>query len=231
MAPPNPSLDRRWLQVAGLPPEPVHAAVRSEIDRVTSVEAVRMTSRIILFDQDGPLGLLDLMPAARTRVEKAVADPPETRVPDPAAGDTIIIPLDPSDPKARELLAAGGSRVIEREAPPPLDLPGDRVWRPSGHPDGGWQSHRPTRSERIWKALGFGEPAWPPEQDVAGMAPASLHVATVVNLSLADRLRLLVTGRLAVNTAVKTDVPVAQARSVAVVGVLPFTLEPRRPTK
>lgn len=120
----NASTERRWLQVAGLP---VHAhvqAVRDEMDLVTHVEVLPVSSRVILYDRDGVIGALDLMPAAKDRIDAKVAEP-EAPPSEPNAerGDTIVRPLDMNDPD--HVAALAGPRMIydPRLEEPPIELP------------------------------------------------------------------------------------------------------------
>lgn len=120
---PNPSLDRHWLQVNGLPLPPAAAAVRAEFDRIERVDVIPNSSRTVLWGPENELiGALDLQPAAKARVD-AIAEGPAVPEPDPSKGDTVIRPLDLDNPEHAAALA--GPRFIhdpERE-PPPRDLP------------------------------------------------------------------------------------------------------------
>lgn len=60
-----------------------------------------------------------------------------------------------------------------------------------------------------------------PDDDRPGFAPAYIKSFTECRLDLADRLRLLVSGRCEVVTRIYTDVPVAKMDSEAVFNVLP----------
>lgn len=86
--------------------------------------------------------------------------------------------------------------------------------------------HHPT----IWQRLGFGRCRAPrPEEDeyAEGFAPSWLVTGVVCHLDWRDRLRVLVSGNLHVECALKTDVVVERSRSTSAVSVLPPG-DPRR---
>lgn len=126
----NPSLDRRWLQTAGLPPEPAHAAVRRELDLVTRVRVGENSSRILLMVDDEVIGALDLVPAVKERIDQVAFAPAdadkltfEHGLKAARPGDTIIREFDPNDPTHKAALE--GPRIIYDPAaePLPIDLP------------------------------------------------------------------------------------------------------------
>jgi hypothetical protein len=76
----------------------------------------------------------------------------------------------------------------------------------------------------IWHRLGFGEVSAPrPEEDetIEGYAPSWFIVGTRVHLDWRDRLRVLITGNLMVESAVKTDAVINKSYATSAVGVLP----------
>jgi hypothetical protein len=76
----------------------------------------------------------------------------------------------------------------------------------------------------IWNRLGFCSCSAPcPDADefAEGWAPSWLMVETRVHLGWKDRLRVLISGNLMTDCAVKTDVPIARSRATSVVSVLP----------
>jgi hypothetical protein len=82
----------------------------------------------------------------------------------------------------------------------------------------------PSRRDRFWSWLGFGECRAPrPEQDeqAPGFAPSWFIVGTRASLDWKDRIRLLISGKLMVEQAIKTDVPIARSRSTSAISVLP----------
>lgn len=74
----------------------------------------------------------------------------------------------------------------------------------------------------LWQRLGFGACAAPylADEDFPDMAQSRMVTDVVVNLSWPDRLRLLISGRLMVSIAQKTDVIVGRCVSKSKVGVL-----------
>lgn len=76
----------------------------------------------------------------------------------------------------------------------------------------------------IWQRLGFGECAAPRPEDednVEGYAQSWLIVGTKVYLGFADRLRVLLSGSIMVDQAVKTDATITRSYSRSAVSVLP----------
>lgn len=116
----NPSLDRRWIQIHGLPVDRLTGAVRAEIDQANSVRIADGAQRCVLFDADGrPICAIDFMPEAFQRIDQA-REKPTIPQPDVKAGDTVIRPI-----TATEAASIGVARDYhdpDREVPP-LDLP------------------------------------------------------------------------------------------------------------
>jgi hypothetical protein len=82
----------------------------------------------------------------------------------------------------------------------------------------------PTFWERFWPRLGFhrGRAPRPDEDELKeGWAPSWLIVETYVRLGWMDRLRVLLSGKLHVDHAIKTDVPIGRSSAVSGIGVLP----------
>jgi hypothetical protein len=106
-------LKRRWIQTDGLPLPVEIKAVRDEIDRVTHVEVLGGTSRVILYGPSpdgkaiGPvIGALDLMPTEKLRIDRKLQEAEEAAMRaetrgQPGSGepgDTVIRPFDAKDP-------------------------------------------------------------------------------------------------------------------------------------
>lgn len=88
------------------------------------------------------------------------------------------------------------------------------------------QIARPT----IWQRLGFGTAHAPrPDEDelLEGFAPSWFIVGCYARLSWRARLRVLVSGNLMVETAVKTDVTVSRSLARSAISVLPPGRLPR----
>lgn len=82
---------------------------------------------------------------------------------------------------------------------------------------------RETFRERLSRAFGYhhGHALRPGhEEEADGWAPSWFIVETWVHLDWVDRLRLLVSGNLHVEQAIKTDVPINRSRSTSGVGIL-----------
>ncbi len=84
-------------------------------------------------------------------------------------------------------------------------------------------TYRPT----VWQRLGFGY-AYTPTQDDEDFpepewAPGVFLTETFVHLDLIDRIRVLVSGKLHVQTRSKTDCAVNRASTVSAAKVLPPT--------
>lgn len=75
----------------------------------------------------------------------------------------------------------------------------------------------------IWRRLGFRDCVARYNEDVEGFAPACLVVGTVCVLDWKDRLRVLISGKLRMEAAVKTDVIVNRSMARSCVSVLPPT--------
>jgi hypothetical protein len=76
----------------------------------------------------------------------------------------------------------------------------------------------------IWHRLGFGECSAPrpdSEETLEGYAPSWFIVGTRIHLGWQDRLRMLITGNLMVECAVKTDVAISKSKASSAVSVLP----------
>lgn len=78
----------------------------------------------------------------------------------------------------------------------------------------------PTLLERLWRRLFPGRYREIPE-DLEGFAPSYMMTDVRIRLDWADRLRVLVSGNLRVETTTKTDVIVSKMDSQSVVCVLP----------
>ena len=93
----------------------------------------------------------------------------------------------------------------------------------------GMTARRPT----IWQRLGFGACAVPNMDDLedSGLAPAHLSTNTTAVFDWRDRLRILVSGKVMVETAVKTDVIVKVMICRSSVSVLPpdWPVSPQEP--
>ena len=116
----NPSLDRRWIQVHGLPLDSLTATVRATLDLANSTKVADGAQRVVLFDADDkPICAIDFAPQHFQTINQArpeVAQP----VHDPRPGDTIIKPI-----SAKEAEQIGQARDYfdpDREVPP-IDLP------------------------------------------------------------------------------------------------------------
>ncbi len=90
--------------------------------------------------------------------------------------------------------------------------------------------HEPTWRERFWPRLGFHHAHAPrPDEDELkdGWAESWFVVETYVTLDWLDRLRVLVSGKLHVDHAIKTDVPIGRSQAVSAIGILPPTTKLR----
>lgn len=91
-------------------------------------------------------------------------------------------------------------------------------------PAAGGAFYAPPRRRTIWQRLGFGRARAPrPEADeyLEGFAPSWFVVGTYCHLDWRDRLRVLISGNLHVEQAVKTDVLIGRSRAHSAVSVLP----------
>lgn len=74
----------------------------------------------------------------------------------------------------------------------------------------------------IWQRLGFGGCSSPNLDDVDDdYAPGAIGIVTTVRFDWLDRLRILVSGNVMVNTRCRTDVIVERSMSRSAVSVLP----------
>jgi len=83
-----------------------------------------------------------------------------------------------------------------------------------------YEYRRPT----IWQRLGFGRPAMPDMDDMEGaegFVESHLIVSTVTTFGWRDRLRILLSGKVEVVQAVKTDALVRRTVARSNVAVLP----------
>lgn len=90
----------------------------------------------------------------------------------------------------------------------------------------------PTFQERWWPRLGFrcGHAPRPDEDELKeGWAPSWFVVETYVRLGWLDRLRVLISGKLHLDHAIKTDVEIGKSFSTSDVGILPPNTKLRRP--
>ena len=90
----------------------------------------------------------------------------------------------------------------------------------------------PTFWERFWPRLGFHHArAERPDEDELreGWAPSWFVVETYVRLSWADRLRVMISGKMHVDHAIKTDVPIGRSTSTSSVAILPPNTKLRMP--
>lgn len=75
---------------------------------------------------------------------------------------------------------------------------------------------------KFWRRLGFRRPhVERPCESIAGLAEGCLIVSTVTHFDWKDRLRILVSGNVAIENVVQTDVTVLRSYSYAASGVLP----------
>lgn len=84
--------------------------------------------------------------------------------------------------------------------------------------ENGFQEFRPSLGYRVLRALGFKLPYVPRPPETEEF-PSFICTTTHVNLSFLDRLRLLVSGRLEVESVVRTSVEVPHAVTKSEVGV------------
>lgn len=116
----NASLERRYIQVAGLPLNAeTEQALKNcmDVDRAHIVES---TDRVLLADRDGkPIGCIDFTPEYMAKVRAAAERGDQGAEPDPKNGDTVVRKLD-----AAEGRQPGEFTILsdDREVPP-IDLP------------------------------------------------------------------------------------------------------------
>lgn len=77
-----------------------------------------------------------------------------------------------------------------------------------------------TVGQRLARALGFGMPAVPEDDEEPQFAPGRIVTETHALLDWKYRLRVIVSGHVVVIVSTKTNVPVATAFSTSDVGVL-----------
>lgn len=100
--------------------------------------------------------------------------------------------------------ARGRCRAAFAEVPANVKAPDPRPWR-----------------QRFWARLGFGECRAPYIEDREGFAPGCGDSSVHFDVDWRDRLRLLVSGRLAVSIAHKMDALPRRWESAAAMSVLP----------
>lgn len=90
---------------------------------------------------------------------------------------------------------------------------------------------RDTRSliDRLWSRLGFGHAHVERPADVEGFCGGYCMADVFSHLDWRDRLRVLVSGKVMVQTAMQTDVGVRKMRSVSTLKVLPPNYPMRAP--
>lgn len=81
-----------------------------------------------------------------------------------------------------------------------------------------YSEYRPTVGERIVKWLGFRH-AYQPRPDETEEFPSYICTVTRINISFLDRMRILISGKVHVETISQTDVEVRAARSQSSTGV------------
>jgi hypothetical protein len=83
---------------------------------------------------------------------------------------------------------------------------------------------KPTIAQKLWIFLGFrkGHAPRPDEDELKdGWAPSWFCVETYIHLDWSDRLRVLISGNLHIDHAIKTDLPINKSNAVSAVGILP----------
>ena len=94
----------------------------------------------------------------------------------------------------------------------------------------GYSVAKRSLADRVWSWLGFRHARVErPDEPTEGFVEGAVITKTVVWFSWGDRLRVLLGGRVEVETAMETDVVVRRTRSVSGVGVLPPTYPILRP--
>ncbi len=83
--------------------------------------------------------------------------------------------------------------------------------------------------DRIWSRLGFGHAyaAHPEDEDHPEFSEGHIVTDTISVLDWFDRLRVLVSGKVMVQTVTKTDVVVSRSRSWACFRTLPPNFSPK----
>lgn len=75
--------------------------------------------------------------------------------------------------------------------------------------------------QRFWSRAGFGAPHVAPPDDEDGFAPGGIVSTVITDVDWADRIRILLSGRVGVQIRIQTDVIVGTAKSTARFSVLP----------
>lgn len=124
----NESTERRYLQTAGLPLDPLTKTALAQLLDVDKAHVIESTDSVLFTDPDGsPIGRVDFMPNRMQMIRDAEAKPEATAVPDPSKGDTVVRKLEPGDPRQ-----AGDFKILHTDNdPPPIDLPD---WQPDDEP-------------------------------------------------------------------------------------------------
>ena len=76
---------------------------------------------------------------------------------------------------------------------------------------------------RVWRKLGFrwGHVPYRDDSEEDGWAPGAFIVGTNIHLDLVDRIRVLISGDIHVETRIKTDVSIGRSNAISNVGILP----------
>ncbi|MER9622682.1 hypothetical protein NKI98_14785 [Mesorhizobium sp. M0222] len=85
----------------------------------------------------------------------------------------------------------------------------------------GYQVYKPTAKERFWNALGFGLASVPRPDDDPAFAEGWAVTTIVTHFDWRDRLRIVISGKVQTKVSLKTDVPVARAKTYAETRVMP----------
>lgn len=85
----------------------------------------------------------------------------------------------------------------------------------------GCQAYRPTAAQRLWRALGFRTPFVPYPDQEDGFVEGRMLITAVSELDWADRLRVLLSGKVQHSCSVQTDILVGRAKTTVRFGVLP----------
>jgi hypothetical protein len=89
--------------------------------------------------------------------------------------------------------------------------------------------HNPPWYKRIWSILGFGHAHAEMHDDHPDFAPGALITDTFTYLDWGDRFRVLISGKINIESRTQTDVAVKYARTNTNVRVLPPTHSMRLP--
>lgn len=73
----------------------------------------------------------------------------------------------------------------------------------------------------LWHRLGFGQPPAPGVPHIEGMAEGGHLLTTQIQLGAADRMRVLLSGKLMTRTVLKTPQPIEKSVGVSITNVLP----------